>query len=69
MENKSSNSSELRRGVIVFLALAVLTIIEYYLGTHATPAIFLWITALVKGGIVLWYFMHLKRAFSEEGGH
>lgn len=69
MENKASNSSELRRGVIVFLALAVLTIIEYYLGTHAAPAIFLWITALVKGGIVLWYFMHLKRAFSEEGGH
>ena len=67
MMNKSAN---LRRGVIVFVVLAVLTVLEYFLGTHASPAIFLWLVALVKAGLVMWYFMHLKRVFRpDEGGH
>ena len=71
MEEKNSNtkSSELRLGVIVFVALAVLTAVEYYLGTHAAPTFILWLIALLKGGLVVWYFMHIKRAFNEEGGH
>lgn len=60
---------ELRRGVIVFVALAVLTVIEYFLGTHAAPTIFLWLIALLKAGLVIWFYMHIQRAFREEGGH
>ena len=42
MENKNTGNKqdELRRGVIVFLALAVLTGIEYLIGTQRSPAAF-----------------------------
>jgi heme/copper-type cytochrome/quinol oxidase subunit 4 len=60
----------LTRGVVVFAILAVLTVIEYFLGTSAVPAVFLWLIALVKAGLVLWYFMHLARVFKPyEGDH
>lgn len=67
----TSNTSALRRGVIVFAALAVLTAIEYLLGVNEAPAILLWIVALLKAGLVLWFFMHLPRVFNpdNEGGH
>ena len=71
MEQKEpvKKQDELRRGVMVFIALAVLTAVEYYIGTHQAPVIFMWLIALSKAGLVVWFFMHVKRAFSDEGGH
>ena len=71
MENKpvTSKQQELAVGIGVFVALAVLTAIEYFLGVIHAPAALLWIIALLKGGLVVWYFMHVKRAFVDEGGH
>jgi hypothetical protein len=71
MDNNNSESKrqELNRGVYVFLVLAILTIIEYFLGISGTPAFFMWIIALVKAGLVVWFFMHVKRVFSDEGSH
>ena len=59
----------LTRGVVVFAILAVLTAIEYFLGTAEVHMVFLWAIALVKAGLVLWYFMHLPKVFKAEGGH
>jgi cytochrome c oxidase subunit 4 len=59
--------SELRRGVYVFIALAVLTAIEYILGTNEVPSIFLWMIAILKSALVLVYFMHISRIFGAEG--
>jgi len=67
METKKT--SELRRGVLVFLALAVLTAVEYIIGTNEAPTIFLWVIAILKGALVLVYFMHITRLSSSEGGH
>ena len=67
--NSESKSQELVRGITIFVVLAFLTAFEYFLGTHSTPAFFMWIIALVKAGIVVWFFMHIKRVFKEEGGH
>jgi caa(3)-type oxidase subunit IV len=71
MDNNNSDlkRQELMRGITVFVVLAIMTAVEYFLGTHATPAFFMWIIALVKAGLVVWYFMHIKRVFKEEGGH
>ncbi len=66
---QSTKMDELRRGALVFLGLAVLTVVEYYLGTHEAPAIFLWVVALLKAGLVLIYFMHIGRVFRSEGEH
>ena len=62
-------SNELRRGVIVFAVLALLTGIEYILGTSQASIIFLWIIALGKAALVIWFFMHIFRVFRSEGGH
>jgi len=69
MEHKNTNikAQELRRGVMVFIALAILTAVEYIIGTHSAPVIFMWLIALTKAGLVVWFFMHIKRAFEEEG--
>lgn len=61
--------SELSRGVLVFVTLAVLTAIEYFIGTHDSPAIFLWVIAIFKGSLVVVYFMHISRLSRSEGGH
>ncbi len=67
METKKT--SELRRGLLVFLALAVLTAVEYIIGTNEAPIIFLWVIAILKAALVLVYFMHITRLSGSEGGH
>jgi cytochrome c oxidase subunit 4 len=64
-----SKMNALTRGVVIFAILAVLTLIEYFLGVWHAPAILLWMVAILKGGLVLWFFMHLPRVFKAEGGH
>ncbi|HAL17517.1 MAG TPA: hypothetical protein DCP32_12460 [Anaerolineaceae bacterium] len=67
--DKKKPVSELRRGVMVFLALAILTAVEYAIGTNEAPTIFLWVIAILKGALVLVYFMHVTRLSGSEGGH
>ncbi len=61
--------NELTRGIVVFAILAVLTGIEFILARVEAATFFLVLIALVKAGLVLWYFMHLARVFKSEGGH
>jgi heme/copper-type cytochrome/quinol oxidase subunit 4 len=61
-------SKELRLGVRVLLALAVLTAVEYFIGIYEAPSAILFVIAVVKAAAVLWYFMHFVRLFSESGG-
>jgi heme/copper-type cytochrome/quinol oxidase subunit 4 len=72
MEQTKDKSAELKRGILVFVALAVLTAVEYFLGVlegGTAIIVLLWLIALIKGGLVLWFFMHLPRVFGSEGGH
>jgi hypothetical protein len=62
-------SNDLRRGLVVFLVLAVLTAVEYILAISQVPSILLWVIALSKGALVVWFFMHVFRVFGSEGGH
>jgi heme/copper-type cytochrome/quinol oxidase subunit 4 len=69
MEKTGNRMNALKRGVIVFIILGVLTAIEYFMGVYESPSVLLWIVALVKAGLVLWYFMHLPRVFNPGGDH
>lgn len=69
MNKSSTKLNALTRGIAVFAVLAVLTVIEYILGVNEAPSLLLWIVAILKGGLVLWYFMHLPRVFNTDGGH
>lgn len=66
---KTRKAQDLMVGVAVFGVLALLTLIEYFLGVAQAPAPLLWAIALMKGGLVLWFFMNIKRLFAEDGGH
>lgn len=62
--------SPLKRGVVIFLILGVLTAIEYYLGVSNVPSILLWTIAIIKLLLVLQFFMHINRVINpNKGGH
>jgi heme/copper-type cytochrome/quinol oxidase subunit 4 len=56
-----------RYGLIVFIALLVLTAFEYFLGIqeHAS-AVALLIIALIKAVLIVYFFMHVFRLWREE---
>lgn len=58
-----------RRGIIVAVVLAVLTIIEYFIGTGDLlngSLIVLAVIALLKAGLIVQYFMHISRLWTDE---
>lgn len=61
----------LTRGVVIFVALALLTGIEFVFARLEITFVALVFVALLKAGLVLWYFMHLPRVFTppSEGDH
>lgn len=60
---------QLRRGVLVFIALAVLTGIEYAVAVSTRAYYLLVLAALIKAGLVAWYYMHIRSVFSGSGDH
>ena len=67
-EKMNARKSQLfRQGLLVFIGLAVLTVVEYFVGTNGSflPAMIL--MALMKAGLVLWYYMHVHKVFSGGG--
>jgi heme/copper-type cytochrome/quinol oxidase subunit 4 len=60
----------LREGVAVFIVLALLTILEFWVGAATSWTGLLILIALFKAAIVIQYYMHLRRVTSsEEGDH
>lgn len=56
-----------RTGFNVFIALAVLTIVEYFVGVTLNSAVLLFILALFKAALIINWFMHIYRLWREEG--
>ena len=59
----------LRTGWVVFLGLAVLTAVEFLVAVTVTtnlPAVL--VMALMKAGLIIYYFMHLLRIWRVEDG-
>ena len=64
----AAEGNAMKTGGLVFLALAVFTVIEYVIAKQVEPAIVpLFVIAAVKAGLILWYFMHMARSW--RGGH
>jgi cytochrome c oxidase subunit 4 len=59
-----------RSGIYVLVGLAVLTALEFAIAAALEgSAVFLFVVALVKAGLIIQYYMHLNRAWSEEEAH
>ena len=57
----------LRVGWLVFLALAVLTVVEFIVAVTVTANLpILVVFALVKAGLIMYYFMHLLKIWRGE---
>jgi len=56
-----------RQILIVFIVLAVLTAVEYFVVLNLdNAAVLLFIIALIKAGLVVQYFMHFYRLWRAE---
>jgi cytochrome c oxidase subunit 4 len=62
----SNKRSAFRLGVYVFLALAVLTGLEFWVSASFNSAVILLVIALVKAALIVQYFMHVARLWQEE---
>ena len=55
------------RGIVIFLVLAALTIIELAVSTATSGSpVLLFIIALIKASLILQYFMHVSSLWREE---
>jgi len=59
-----------RLGILVFVALAVLTAVEFWIASVAHGSmVLLGLIALVKAGLIVQYYMHLRSVWGEEESH
>lgn len=66
----ASRKATYRRGFLVFVGLAVLTALEFWIASAAGGStVFLFIIILAKAGLILQYYMHLGQLWGEEEAH
>jgi len=66
-EVTTKKASLQRRGLVVFIILAVLTILEFLASTAmSSPNLILTLIALGKAYLIISYFMHLAQLWREE---
>lgn len=68
MEHTLDKKSSLNQGVTIFVYLAVLTILEYGLAIFLPAVPLLIVVALVKAGLVAYYYMHIYKLNLEDHG-
>ena len=67
MSQSTDQVTDQRRGLYVFIALAVLTAVEFGVSTALANALFpLLLIAFVKAGLIVYYFMHLMQLWRQE---
>lgn len=66
----STQTSRKRTGWLVIAGLAVLTGVEFWLSSAVRPALpYLTFIALVKAGLIIYYFMHVAQVWTQESPH
>jgi len=60
-------NSALLQGILIFVYLAVLTALEYFVAIAMDAVPLLVVVAIVKAGLVFYYYMHIYRLNDEDG--
>ncbi len=55
--------------IIIGIILALLTVIEYFMGLYHVGATLLMLIAALKAILVIYFFMHVSRLWTAEGEH
>ena len=70
MTHKQDKSSMLSQGILIFVYLAVLTALEFFVAVSFNAVSLLVVVALVKAALVVYYYMHIYQLNTEhEGDH
>jgi hypothetical protein len=64
---RAKRTAAYRLGALILLGLAVLTLLEFGVAVTWASAVILLLIALFKAGLIVNYFMHVSRLWSEEG--
>ena len=64
----TDKKTALNQGVIIFIFLAVLTALEFFIAIAMDAVPLLVIVALVKAGLVMYYYMHIYKLNAEDEG-
>lgn len=60
--------SEYRQGIVIFVYLAVLTALEFFIAVTLGFVQLMTVVALVKAGLVMYYYMHIYKLNAENEG-
>lgn len=65
----AKHSGSLFQGVVIFILLTFLTLAEYFVAITSQAFFLLTVIALIKAGLVLYYYMHIYKLAEEEHDH
>lgn len=68
MSHTNDKSSALTQGVIIFVYLAVLTVIEYLIAVSFNAISILVVVAVIKAALVMYYYMHIYKLNQDSEG-
>lgn len=68
MAHSQDKSSALGQGVVIFVYLTVLTLIEYFVAITFNATVLLIVVALIKAALVMYYYMHVYKLNEESDG-
>ncbi len=60
------HSGSLFQGIVVFIFLAFLTLVEFAIAVTSQSLLLLIMAALIKAGLVIYYYMHIYKLLEEE---
>lgn len=66
MTHTQDKSSALAQGLVIFIFLAVLTALEFGIAILLNSVVLLILVALVKAGLVAYYYMHINKLNQDE---
>lgn len=67
MSHILNKSSAFRQGVVIFVYLAVLTVLEYFVAVTFNAVSILVVVAVIKAALVMYYYMHVYKLDEESG--
>jgi cytochrome c oxidase subunit 3 len=68
MAHSQDKSSALGQGVVIFVYLTVLTVLEYFVAVTFNATSLLVVVAIIKAALVMYYFMHIYKLNEESKG-